>query len=159
MTISSQICKKIYQADGENRQWAIDFPYLSAAELKVYCTDSAGTETDISAQCVLDEIEHEIIYPTLASGQDPLSADYTLTIVRVTTPTQTLHLTQQGTLDAAALEQGFDKLTLHVQELAEQVKRSIKYPVSSNKTDADAQTFLTELQAAQNAAFCPYGGM
>lgn len=152
MTISSQICKRIYQADGENRHWVVDFPYLSVSELKVYCTDSSGTETDISAQCELDEIEHEIIYPTLASGQDPLSSDYTLTIVRVTTPTQTLHLTQQGTLDAGELEQGFDKLTLHVQELDEQIKRSIKFPVSSLKTEIDAQTFLTELQTAQTKA-------
>ena len=152
MTISSQICKRIYQADGESRCWAVDFPYLSAAELKVYCTDSSGSETEVSSQCVLDEIEQEIIYPTIASEQDPLPEGYKITIVRDTTPTQTLHLTQQGTLDASALEQGFDKLTLHVQELAEQVKRSIKYPVSSNRTNADAQTFLTGLQNAQTQA-------
>ena len=152
MTISSQICKRIYQADGENRRWAIDFPYLSASEIKVYCTDPSGNETDVSAQCVLDEIEHEIIYPTIASEQEPLAAGYKVTIVRATTPTQTLHLTQQGTLDATSLEQGFDKLTLQVQELAERVQRSIKYPVSSNQTDGDAQTFLTDLQNTQAAA-------
>ena len=152
MTISSQICKRIYQADGENRRWAIDFPYLSASEIKVYCTDASGNETDVSAQCVLDEIEHEIIYPTVASEQEPLAAGYKVTIVRATTPTQTLHLTQQGTLDATSLEQGFDKLTFQVQELAERVQRSIKYPVSSNQTDGDAQTFLTDLQNTQAAA-------
>ena len=152
MTISSQICKRIYQADGENRRWAIDFPYLSASEIKVYCTDASGNETDVSAQCVLDEIEHEIIYPTIASEQEPLAAGYKVTIMRATTPTQTLHLTQQGTLDATSLEQGFDKLTLHVQELSERVQRSIKYPVSSNKTNVDAQAFLTDLQNTQAAA-------
>lgn len=152
MTVSSQICKRIYQADGENRQWAIDFPYLSGAELKVYVTNEAGLETEVTSQCVLDEIEQEIIYPTLASAQDPLPSGNTLTILRVTTPTQTLHLTQQGTLDAAALEKGFDKLTLQVQELAEQTKRSIKYPVSSAKTEVDAQIFLADLHHTQAAA-------
>lgn len=152
MTVSSQICKRIYQADGQNRQWAVDFAYLSAAELKVYVTDVSGVQTDVTAHCMWDEVEQEMIYPTVASEQDPLPVGSTVTIVRVTTPTQTLHLTQQGTLDAAALEGGFDKLTLHVQELAEQAGRSIKYPVSSNKTDADAQTFLAELQSTQTAA-------
>ena len=70
MTISSQICKRTYQADGETRRWSVDFPYLSLTELKVYRTDSSGNETDVSAQCILDEIEREIIYPTLASEVD-----------------------------------------------------------------------------------------
>ena len=152
MTVSSQICKHRYQADGENRQWAISFPYLSAAEIKVYVTNEAGRETEVTAQCVFDEIEHEVIYPTLASAQDPLAAGNMVTIIRTTTPTQALHLTQQGTLDAACLEQGFDKLTLQVQELAEQIGRSIKYPISSAKTDVDAQTFLSDLQDTQAAA-------
>ncbi len=152
MTVSSQICKRIYQADGQNRQWAVDFAYLSAAELKVYVTDACGVQTDVTAHCMWDEVEQEMIYPTVASEQAPLPVGATVTVVRVTTPTQNLHLTQQGILDATALEGGFDKLTLHVQELAEQAGRSIKYPVSSNKTDADAQTFLAELQSTQTAA-------
>lgn len=149
MTISSQICKRIYQADGENRRWAVDFPYLSAAQLKVYCTDRSGAETDVSSHCVLDEIEQEIIYPTPESEQEPLPTGYTLTIVRNTTPTQTVHFTQQGVLDAAEIEKGLDKLTLQLQELGDQVKRSVKYPISSNKEGTDAQAFLTEIQAAQ----------
>lgn len=152
MTVSSQICKRIYQADGQNRQWAVDFAYLSGNELKVYVTDASGAETDVTAHCMWDEVEHEMIYPTVDSEQDPLPVGSTVTIVRVTTPTQSLHLTQQGVLDASALERGFDKLTLHVQELAEQAQRSIKYPVSSNKTDVDAQTFLAQLQSAQTEA-------
>lgn len=152
MSIASQICKRTYQADGENREWEVDFPLLSEQDLEVYVTAPDGTQTQLTSAYELHLAQHILEYPTTSSGLSALSTGYTLTLLRRTPLTQPLSFTQQGTLDAQALEQGYDKLTLNVQELAEQVTRSIKYPVSSNKTGADAQTFLDELAASQTTA-------
>ncbi len=152
MTISSQICKRIYQADGENRTWEYDFPILSAANLYVYVTSPDGTEEKITTGYEVNTLQNTLTYPTLASGLDPLPSGYKITLVRQSELTQNIHLTQQGTLDAAELEHGYDKLTLQVQELAEQTQRSIKYAVSSGKTGTDAAAFLAELANSQTTA-------
>lgn len=152
MTISTQICKHIYVADGENRQWEIDFPFLSSQDIVLYVTAPDGTQTQVSAGYEIQLENLCVIYPTLASGQAPLAQGYTLTLLRKTPLTQEISLTQQGVLDAKELENGYDKLTLQLQEMQEQLARGIQYPVSSNHTTTDAQAFLTQLKAEQTAA-------
>ncbi len=152
MSITSQVCKRIYQADGQTRDFEIDFPVLSAQDVSVYVTDNNGAETKITANYAVNLAQGTVVYPTLASGLAPLAAGHQITLVRVTPLTQELTLTQQGVLDAKALEGGYDKITLQLQEVAEQLKRCIKYAVSSANTDVDAATFLANLQATQTAA-------
>ena len=152
MTISTQICKRIYVADGENRQWEIDFPFLSTQDISVYVTSPDGTQTQVTTGYEIQLENLCVIYPTLASGQAPLAQGYTLTLLRKTPLTQEISLTQQGVLDAKELENGYDKLTLQLQEAQEQLSRSIQYPVSSNHTTTDAQAFLTQLKEEQTTA-------
>lgn len=152
MSVSTQSCKHIYQADGQTRVWELDFPVLSATDVKILVTSSGGTETAVTTGYEVNLLQHTVTYPTVASGLSPLAQGNSITLLRATPLTQSINLTQQGVLDAEELEHGYDKLTLHVQELNEQIDRSIKYAVSSGKTGADAATFLAELQAAQTAA-------
>ena len=152
MSITSQICKHIYQADGQTRDFEIDFPILSAQDIAVYVTAADGTETKITANYAVDAAQGTVVYPTVASGLPPVATGCKVTLVRSTPLTQAITLTQQGVLDAKVLENGYDKVTLQLQEVAEQLKRCIKYTVSSGKTDADAAAFLAELQAAQTTA-------
>ncbi len=152
MTLSTQICKHIYETDGQTRTWELDFPILSAEHLQVFVRDAAGVETLITGGYEVNIQQGTVIYPTVASGVAPLAAGQFLTLLRVTPPTQTMHLTQQGVLDAEELEHGYDKLTMHVQELAEQTERCIKYTPSSGKTGADAESFLAEWKQTQTAA-------
>ncbi len=152
MSISTQTCKQIYVADGENRTWEIPFPVLSAADLQVYVTDDDGNETLVSMSYEVNMLAHQVIYPTLASGLSPLPTGKKITLLRATALTQEMMLTEQGVLDAAELERGYDKLTLQLQEVKEQTMRCIQYKVSSGKTNADADTFLAQLQAQQESA-------
>ncbi len=152
MSITSQNCKHIYLADGQTREFEIDFPVLSAQDIAVYVTSAGGTETKITEHYAVNLAQGTVVYPTLASGLDPVAAGCKVTLVRTTPLTQELTLTQQGVLDAKALENGYDKITLQLQEVAEQLKRCIKYTVSSANTDVDAATFLADLQATQTAA-------
>lgn len=152
MTLSTQICKRIYQADGQTRTWELDFPVLSEEHLQIFVRNSAGAETRITSGYKVNLAQGTVVYPTLASGLDVLCAGESITLLRVTPPTQTTHLTQQGVLDANELEHSYDKLTMHVQELVEQTQRCIKYTPSSGRTGEDADTFLAELQQTQTAA-------
>ena len=152
MAISSSVCKHIYQADGENRSWEFEFEVLSAQDIAIYVTAADGTESKVTTGYDVSLLLKKVTYPTVASGLAPLAAGCKITLLRTTPLTQEMTLQQQGTLDAKALEQAYDKLTLQIQELAEQASRSIKYLVSSGKTHADAQTFLDELQSRQNTA-------
>lgn len=152
MSITSQVCKHIYQADGQTRNFEIDFPILSTQDVAVYVTSTDGTETQITENYAVNLAQGTVEYPLLASGLDPVEAGCKVTLVRTTPLTQELMLTQQGVLDAKALEGGYDKVTLQLQEVAEQLKRCIKYTVSSANTDVDAAAFLAQLQATQTAA-------
>ncbi len=152
MSIATQTCKQIYVGDGETRQWEISFPFLSAQDIGVYVTDAEGTETKVTTSYEVNTATQQVIYPTPASGLAPLPSGYKLTLLRTTASTQEITLTQQGVLDAAQLEHGFDKLTLQLQEVREQAARGIQYKVSSGKTSADADEFLTRLQTEQTSA-------
>lgn len=152
MSITSQVCKHIYLADGQTRDFEMDFPVLCAQDVAVYVTSADGTETKITENYAVNLAQATVTYPTLASGLSPVALGGKVTLVRITPLTQELTLTQQGVLDAKALEGGYDKITLQLQEVAEQLKRCIKYTVSSANTDADAAAFLAQLQATQTAA-------
>ena len=152
MSITSSICKHTYQADGQTRNWEFEFKALSAQDVVVYVTSADGTETLITTGYEVNLQNQYVEYPTLASGLSPLPNGHKITLLRTTPLTQEMTLAQQGVLDAKALEQAYDKLTLQVQELAEQSARSIKYLVGSGKTGADAETFLQEWKAQQQTA-------
>ena len=152
MSITSQVCKHIYLADGQTRDFEIDFPVLSAQDIAMYVTSEDGTETEITENYTVNLTQGMVVYPTLSSGLEPVAVGCKVTLVRTTPLTQEMTLTQQGVLDAKALEGGYDKITLQLQEVAEQLKRCIKYAVSSANTDVDAAEFLADLQATQTAS-------
>ncbi len=147
-----QITKRIYQGNGVTRQWDIDFPLISADDVSVYLTSPQGVEEEIFDGYSVDLLTHTLTYPTDESGKAPLADGWKLTVLRATPLTQEIDLLRQGELDAEVLEQGYDKLTLLVQELNEKVGRSIKYPVSSQESDLEADRFLPNILAAKEDA-------
>ena len=152
MTVSMQITKRIYQGNGITRKWDVDFPLLSADDLRIYITSPQGAEEEISSDFSVDLLTHTLTYPTEESGKAALADGWKLTAVRATPLTQEIDLLRQGELDAEVLEEGYDKLTLLVQELAEKVNRSIKYPVSSQESDLETEHFLDNILSAKEAA-------
>ena len=63
MTISTQVTKRIYAGNGENTQWDVDFPLLSADHLQVFLTSPQGVETRLTEHYRLNESTHTLIYP------------------------------------------------------------------------------------------------
>ncbi len=152
MTVSTQVTKRIYEGNGITRQWDVDFPLMSAEDLKVFVTSAQGNETEITTGFSLNATRTKLEYPTEQSGLDPLASGYKITLVRRTPLTQEIDLLRQGELDAEVLEEGYDKLTLTMQELSEKIDRSIKYPVSAQPASTETENFLTDILAAKQAA-------
>jgi len=152
MTISTQVTKRIYQGNNLTREWEIDFPLLSPQDLQVYITSAEGEETLLTSGYALNASATILTYPTIESGLPPLASGATITLVRTTPQTQQMDLIRQGDLDAEALEQAYDKLTLLVQELKEVLARCIKYPVSSAVNTTDSESFLRKIDEARSAA-------
>ncbi len=152
MTVSMQITKRIYQGNGVTRHWDVDFPLISAEDLSVYLTSPQGAEEEIYTDFSLDLLTHTLTYPTEQSGKTPLPEGWKITLLRSTPITQEIDLLRQGELDAEVLEQGYDKLTLLIQELGEKVNRSIRYPVSSQESDLETEKFLTNILDAKQDA-------
>ena len=152
MTISTQVTKRIYAGNGENTQWDVDFPLLSADHLQVFLTSPQGVETRLTEHYRLNESTHTLIYPIEASGLAPLPENWTITLRRHTPPTQEVDLLRQGELDAEVLEQAYDKLTLLVQELGEETARCIKYPSSVEPASPGAGEFFNQVKRAADEA-------
>lgn len=152
MTVSNTTVKLNYNGNGSNRTFALTFPLLSAAHLRIVVTDASGTETEINNNFSLNTALDTLTYPTVASGLTPLPTGSTLTLIRQTPLTQEIDLQSGGALDAEQLERGYDKLTYLLQEIKEQVARCIKYAVAQTDIHT-AEQFLSDIQtAADNAA-------
>lgn len=151
MTVSNTTTKLQYLGDGNNRTFAITFPLLSAAHLRVIITNAAGEETEVSANYELTPALNALTYPTVESGLAPLPAGSKITLIRQTPLTQALDLQSGNSLDAEELERGYDKLTYIVQELKEQLARALKYN-ESEMNEHTAEEYLKEIESASSSA-------
>ena len=146
MSIINTKAKSVYNANGTTTEWNLGFTYDdTVSNVHIYIVDANDNETEVTSNySIADGV---LTYPTTASGLEPLAEGNKLVIVRDTPRTQDIELTSNGKLDGKVLEGGYDKLTLQVQELTEQVNRAIKFPV----TEDSADTFLDPITAITEA--------
>ena len=146
MSITNTKAKSVYNANGTTTEWNLGFTYDdTVSNVHIYIVDANDNETEVTSNySIADGV---LTYPTTASGLEPLAEGNKLVIVRDTPRTQDIELTSNGKLDGKVLEGGYDKLTLQVQELTEQVNRAVKFPV----TEDSADTFLDPITAITEA--------
>ena len=151
MTVSNTTVMLQYEGDGQNRQFGITFPLLSAGHLRIVVTDENGAETEIVKNFTVSPQLNAVTYPTVESGLNPLPLGSKITILRKTPLTQEIDLQTGGALDAKELEGGYDKAILVAQELAAALDRAVKFPVSDTG-ETDAQAYLTEISEGVSSA-------
>ena len=151
MTVSNTTVMLQYEGDGQNRQFGITFPLLSAGHLRIVVTDENGAETEIVKNFTVSPQLNAVTYPTVESGLDPLPLGSKITILRKTPLTQEIDLQTGGALDAKELEGGYDKAILVAQELAAALDRAVKFPVSDTG-ETDARAYLTEISEGVSSA-------
>lgn len=148
--ISNTNVKNVYPCDGKTREWPVTFEINeNVSSLKVLVADSDGVVNPITTGYFYEG--NVLTYPTFESGLKPLEEGKTIIVYRQTPNTQEIDLIQGGVLNPEVLESGYDKLTLQVQELAEQVNRSVKLPITIEEgiTERDP---IKEIEEAKEEA-------
>ncbi len=154
MTVESTLTKKIYQANGDAREWPVPFAYSRAEDIRLMHTDAEGIETEIADNFrvnVNESGDTNVTYPVTGL---PLPAGVRVTVHRETPRTQVVDLVHGGDFNPEVLEHdGFDRLEMQIQELQEQTDRAVKVAISSAETPEElAAELFTARDVASTAA-------
>jgi hypothetical protein len=151
MTISTTIIKVSYSGDGTQTVFPYTFKINAEADIQVIIRASNGTETVKTLTT-----HYSVSGVGSASGGNVTmvtapSATETIVIRRDTTQTQTVDLVENDPFTAETVEGAFDKSVAIVQELQEEVDRSIKLSrtntITSTEFTVDAATRANKILA------------
>lgn len=153
-TVSTTSTKVTYACTGEQTAFTFAFPILATSDLVVILrTNSSGAETILTQTTHYSVTAANNVFTSggTVTTVATYSSAYTLTIMRVIPFTQLTSLEDSGKLRVKSLEAALDKLTMQVQQLQEQVNRTI----SGAKTDAVGSWQLpnSTLRASKYLAF------
>lgn len=151
--IETTITKIQYDADGVQRRWSIPFPYADVKHISIYTKVGEEPTVKVVDNYDIDEDDAVVIYPTVASGQEPLASGTKITIARETPETQ-LEDASQVHFTSKDVERGLDKLTMITQELSttsgemmevsaaafEAAEDAVNSAALANKTAEEAKT-------------------
>lgn len=128
MAISSTENRKAYAGDGTSTIFAFPYPYQNQTDLHAKTRNGTGVGTTESN---LTLTSHYTVSPTVDATAGGfvtmlLAPDSTTSLVIFRDPpqTQTLDLQNDGDLPAESIEKAFDKVTLLVQRIQEQLIRA-----------------------------------
>ena len=139
MTVASTTNKATYSGNGTTTVFTVPFYFLAAADLQVILR-SGATET---VQTLTTQ--YTVTGAGVPSGGSvtmltaPPSGT-TLTILRNVEATQETDLLPNDRLPAESLETALDKATMLIQQLDEEVGRSLKYPATDAAMSAQLPT-------------------
>jgi len=152
MTVSSSTNKIIGSGNGVTTSWPFSFKVFDPGHLVVAYTDASGDETVLGSGDYVVSLNADqdaspggtVTYsPAIASGTK-------LTLLRSVPFTQAVDLKNQGGFFPEVLERGFDLVVMQVQQLREQLARSLKLSPS--------QAAIGELEATDAARAGSYLG-
>ena len=133
MTLSTTINKVSYSGTGSQDTFAYTYKIFSSSDIEVYIRNTLGTETKktITTHYTVSNVGNasggNIVFTV---GNTPLNTD-TVIIVRTVPLTQTFDYVLNDPFPSDSHEDGLDKLTMQVQQVKEEVDRSIKASVTN----------------------------
>ena len=156
MTVQNPIVKNVYTGNGATTV----FPYTFALNqddgeyVTVVIADEAGAETAVT-NFKVDTLSRTVTYPYPAG--EPLPEGSRIAIRRAVPMTQELNLENQGPFFAEDIETALDRIVMQVQQIGEQIDRSIKINETGEQDPADLLNHIYEQagaaeQAAERAA-------
>lgn len=149
MSITTQILRKDYTANGVNTIFAVDFPIFYESNvtpkfsIEVIITDTNGIET-----VKVETTDYTITYTSIENGiiqtsnvvfnTAPIN-QYKVSILRKVNLTQNAEFTTSGTekYSGKAVESALDKLTLLALQTQENLNRVVRLPKSSTLTNIE----------------------
>lgn len=136
MTIQNTNLRKAgpYQANGVTIAFSFDFKVFSGSDLAVIRADSLGVETTLtlgSDYTVALNPNQNTVPGGVVNMITAPATGYTITLTSNLTYTQNLALTNAGGFYPEAINDALDRIVIQIQQLAEQLSRTFKVPISS----------------------------
>lgn len=161
--ITNSESKIIYQGNGVAKEFVIGFPFTDKKDLKISIYNETTDKTkDLTYDYFVDIEKKVVIYPGYQVGQEPpenqqpqiLQENEKLIIRREIPLTQEVDFGDKHPLEI--IEKGFDKLTMIIQSLQEELSRAVKVEISSSTPpeellDVIKQSRDIAVQAAKDA--------
>ena len=148
MTISTTIIKNSYSGDGSNKTFTYGFKIVDEDFIQVIVkTNSTGAESvrsigtgsaNYAVTGVGEAAGGSVVFVTAPTNLE------TVILRRSTTQTQALDLIENDNLPANSLENAFDKNLSIIQELQEQLDRSIKLSRANTMTSTEFTVTATD---------------
>ena len=146
MTLSTTSNKVSFSGNGSTTVFAYNFKILANSDLKVYIRSATGTETlkTISTHYNVSGVGSASGgNVTFTGGNTPTNTE-TVIIQRVVALTQTHDYVENDPFPAESHEEGLDRLTMHVQQIQEEVDRSIKASVTNTISSSEFSNSPTD---------------
>jgi len=147
MTVASENRKDQHLTDGLTDTFAFNFKIEDDDDLKVYLTN---VDDDTDETLLVKTTNYTVTYvPGASAGSittvSTYATGYRITIKRGATMTQDTSLSNQGGWFPKVHETEFDYLTMLIQQLQEQIDRSVRVAEGSIE---DPENYLSYIQAA-----------
>ena len=133
MTLSTTTVKNSYSGNGSTTAFTYNFAINSTSELVVIIRSSTGTETVKSITTHYTVADAGAAGGTVTMGSAPASGE-TLVLIRDTSLTQETDYVANDPFPAETHESALDKLQMQIQEVQEEVDRSIKISRTNTMT-------------------------
>ena len=154
MTVSTTTITNSYNGNGSTTAFAYTFPINSTSEITVIERSATGTETvktEGAGSSNYSIADNGSAGGTITMGTAPASG-VTLLIRRNTLKTQTSDYVENDPMSSNTIESNFDKLQLQVQEVQEELNRSIKLSRTNTMTSTQFTVGATD-RASKILAF------
>ena len=155
MTVASRNNKHVYIGNGVNRVWPYTFSLPVERDLRVYLRHGDAPATLLNGGYVIDTINCNVTYPPIAANDTdtlpPLGDRTKIILLREIPYTQEMDLENQGELLAETIEAAFDRATMQIQQLAEQLERALLAPIDASGSDAAYETLIAAVAEAKAA--------
>ena len=128
MTVSSTVVKNSYSADGSQTTFVYGYKIFANTDIKVLIRSAAGTETpkaidtDYTVTGVGNSSGGTVVFQ---SGKIPVNTE-TVVLIRDVPQTQAIDYIANDPFPAETHEEGLDRATMTIQQVQEELKRSIK---------------------------------
>ena len=152
MTVSSTTVKQSYVANGSVNAFTYSFKINSVNEIKVIIRSTTGVETvkQITTHYTVADAGNGGTV-TFTQNNTPANGE-TVVLLRNTNLTQTTDYVENDPFPAESHESALDKLTLQLQEVQEEVDRSIKLSETNTMTNTQFSVGATD-RANKTLAF------
>lgn len=141
--ISTNISRIDYKGDGSTTEFPIPFPFIEKSDIAVYLVKD-GEETLLAQDYYIDEVNKTVIYPGYPPGEEKAESERPEILPEGSklVITREIEITQERSLGSiwpfVDTEKGLDKITMILQDMNGQLKRTLKISLGADANGFNA---------------------